>query len=69
MFQAEEIVIPEELAGILKEYAKEVIRHKPASMDEINRISYEFFSKRVEEKDELEESKESAKEEYHVERK
>jgi hypothetical protein len=48
IFQAEQIVIAPELAGILKDYAKAMIRAHPQSKQALYRSSYEYFDKRVE---------------------
>lgn len=52
IFQAEQIVIKPEMAGVLKDWAKEVIRQQPTNAAEIYRISYEHFAKKVEDKEE-----------------
>lgn len=51
IFQAEQIVVKPELAGILKAYAKHIIVKQPATMDDINRLSMEYFSALVDAKE------------------
>lgn len=46
IFSAEQIVVPEDLPQILKDYSKEVIRNNPS---DIIKFSREYFTKKAEE--------------------
>ena len=46
IFSAEQIVVPEELPAILKDFSKEVIRSNPK---DLVRFSREYFERKVEE--------------------
>jgi hypothetical protein len=48
IFQAEQIAIAPELASILKDYAKAMIRAQPQSKQALYRNSLDYFDKRVE---------------------
>ncbi|GBG27587.1 Ropporin-1-like protein [Hondaea fermentalgiana] len=51
IFQAEQIVIRPEMAGILKEWSKAIIRQQPSNIADIHRISYEHFAKKVDDRE------------------
>ena len=46
IFSADQIVVPPELPGILKDYSKEVIRENP---DDLVAFSKEYFEMKVKE--------------------
>jgi hypothetical protein len=52
IFSAEQIVVHPDLAKIIKEYTKAVIRKSPVGTDEILEFSTDYFAKRVEEDNE-----------------
>jgi hypothetical protein len=49
IFSAEQIVVHPELAKIIREYTKAVIRKAPFGTDEIVNFSAEYFKKKVDE--------------------
>ena len=52
IFSAEQIVVHPDLARIIKEYTKAVIRKSPVGTDEILEFSHGYFARKVEEDNE-----------------
>ncbi len=59
IFSAEQIVVPDDLPGILKNYSKEVIRSNP---EDIVKFSREYFESLLKNRDDTDPSKSSAEE-------
>jgi len=49
IFSAEQIIVPDELPGILKNYSKEVIRSNP---EDIIKFSREYFENQLKQREE-----------------
>jgi hypothetical protein len=52
IFSAEQIVVHPDLAKIIKEYSKAVIRKAPVGLEEITEFSSDYFKAKVDEDNE-----------------